>query len=93
MMMTTELALVAQQMTTLTDSVRSSGWFAVLAAFVALNSVMYCALAVAKCLPKLYLTDVVRGSNRRAQTRSIYPDEPAVAPDGTADRGVLEPVG
>ena len=55
-------------------SVLHTGWFAVLAAFVAINTVMYGALALAKILPKLYPSDWVRPINRRSQTRSIYPD-------------------
>ena len=49
-------------------------WFAVLTAFVALNTIMYVALAVGKVLPKLYVSDWVASPNRRSQTRSIYPD-------------------
>lgn len=49
-------------------------WIAVLTAFVALNTVMYAALAVAKILPKMYVSDWVPSRNRRSQTRSIYPD-------------------
>jgi len=56
------------------QSVLSSGFFAVLSAFVAINTVMYVALAVAKALPKLYLSDWVNRRNTRSQTRSIHPD-------------------
>jgi hypothetical protein len=49
-------------------------WFAVLTAFVALNTIMYVALAVGKVLPKLYVSDWVASPDRRSQTRSIYPD-------------------
>jgi hypothetical protein len=68
----------------LPESVLHSGWFAVLAAFVALNTVMYCALALAKVLPKVYVTDWLPARNRRAQTRSIYPDgfAPGAEPTG-----------
>lgn len=48
--------------------------FGVLAAFVALNTVMYVALAIAKMLPKIYLSDFVGGRDRRRETRSIHPD-------------------
>lgn len=48
---------------------------AVLAAFVAINTIVYVTLAVAKVLPKLYLSDLVEGRNRRGETRSIHPDE------------------
>lgn len=56
--------------------VLSSPWFALLATFVAINTVMYVALAVAKALPRIYLSDWVRRRYRRAGTRSIYPDGP-----------------
>jgi Flp pilus assembly protein TadB len=53
-----------------------SDWFAVLAAFVAINTIMYVALAVATMLPKLYVGDWVRRRYERAETRSIHPDGP-----------------
>jgi hypothetical protein len=49
---------------------------AVLAAFVAINTIVYVTLAVAKVLPKLYLSDVLESRNRRSETRSIDPDAP-----------------
>ncbi len=58
----------------LPESVLASDLFAVLAAFVAINTVMYVVLAIAKMLPKVYLGDFVNGRNRRSETRSIYPD-------------------
>ncbi len=58
----------------LSESTVHSDVFAVLAAFVAINTVMYVALAIAKMLPKLYLSDWISAGQRRAQTRSIYPD-------------------
>ncbi|WP_426245058.1 hypothetical protein [Nocardioides sp. LHG3406-4] len=60
------------------QSVLGSGFFAVLSAFVAINTVMYVALAVAKALPKVYLTDWVSRRNTRSQTRSIHPDDAPV---------------
>ena len=53
-----------------------SEWFAVLAAFVAINTVMYCALAVVKTLPWIYPTDWISQRRRRSESRSIYPDHP-----------------
>lgn len=50
--------------------------FAVLAAFVALNTLLYVTLAVAKLLPKFYLSDWVGGRERRTESRSIHPDDP-----------------
>ena len=58
----------------LPQSFLGSPLFAVLAAFVAINTVMYLALAVAKILPKVYLSDHFSSSNRRGETRSIHPD-------------------
>lgn len=56
------------------ESLLHSDLFAVLAAFVAINALMYAALAATKILPKVYLTDWIRQRNRRFQTRSIHPD-------------------
>jgi hypothetical protein len=56
------------------DSIVHSQWFAILAAFVALNTVMYCALAVVETLPRIYLTDWLRPRARRSESRSIHPD-------------------
>lgn len=47
---------------------------AVLAAFVAINTVVYVTLAVAKILPKVYLSDLFTSRNRRSESRSIHPD-------------------
>jgi hypothetical protein len=52
-------------------------WFGVLAAFVALNTVMYVTLAISKALPKVYITDWLPRRYQRAETRSIHPDEAA----------------
>ena len=60
----------------LPESVLSSPWFALLATFVAINTVMYVALAVGKALPRVYVTDWLRRRYRRSGTRSIYPDGP-----------------
>ncbi|TFB59593.1 hypothetical protein E3N86_10510 [Cryobacterium sp. Hz7] len=61
----------------LPSTVFQSDEFAILAAFVAIKTVMFAALvvAVAKILPKPHPTDWFRGRNRRASTRSIHPDE------------------
>ncbi|MCF6378098.1 hypothetical protein L2K70_10835 [Nocardioides KLBMP 9356] len=50
--------------------------FAVLAAFVAINTIAYVTLAVAKVLPKVYVRDWFGNRNRRAETRSIDPGAP-----------------
>ena len=58
----------------LPESVLGSTWFAVLSAFVAINTVMFVALAIAKILPKLYPRDWLPRTYTRAETRSIHPD-------------------
>lgn len=70
----------------LSDSVLHSYWFAVLAAFVALNTVMYAALAVARTLPKIYRSDWFSRPNQRTKTRSIYPDAPVLPEQASTDR-------
>lgn len=60
----------------LPESFLRSPLFGVLAAFVAINTVMYVALAVAKLLPKIYLGDHLAPRQRRGATRSIHPDGP-----------------
>lgn len=58
----------------LPETFLSSPFVTVLATFVAINTVMYLSLAVAKLLPKVYLSDYVTSAERRAENRSIYPD-------------------
>jgi hypothetical protein len=58
------------------QAVLQSGAFQFLAAFVAVNTLMYVTLAVAKMLPKIYLSDWTAGRSRRGETRSIHPEEP-----------------
>lgn len=60
----------------LPSEILSTPAFQFLAAFVAINTLMYVALAIAKMLPKVYLSDWVRRRGRRRETRSIHPDEP-----------------
>lgn len=66
----------------LPDSILRHEVIAVLAAFVAINTIVYVTLAVAKILPKFYLRDWLAASNRRAETRSIHPDAPVGGPAG-----------
>jgi len=47
--------------------------------FVAINTVLYLTLAIIKLLPKAYLSDWVDQRNRRAESRSIYPDDEGAA--------------
>jgi hypothetical protein len=58
----------------LPEDIMHSQWFAALSMFVAVNTVLYLTLAVIKLLPKAYLSDWVDQRNRRAESRSIYPD-------------------
>ena len=60
----------------LPESVLRSEFVAVLAAFVAINTIVYVTLAVAKILPKVYVSDWIGPRNRRAETRSIDPNAP-----------------
>ena len=56
------------------QSILQSDLFAVFAAFVAINTVIYVVLAVLKILPRPHITDLLSWRNRRGETRSIYPD-------------------
>ncbi|GAB3518181.1 hypothetical protein [Arthrobacter monumenti] len=58
------------------EATLQSELFAIMAAFVALNTVMYVALSVAKILPKVYFGDWIRTHKARSETRSIHPDAP-----------------
>lgn len=58
----------------LPESFLHSHLYAVLGAFVAVNTVMYVALAIAKALPKIYPADWLPRRYQRAETRSIHPD-------------------
>lgn len=55
------------------EGIMQTGSFAILAAFVAINTILYAALAVAKIFPKIYPGDWFRRLNRRSETRSIHP--------------------
>ena len=66
----------------LPDSILRNDFIAVLAAFVAINTIVYVTLAVAKILPKFYLRDWLAASNRRSETRSIHPDAAIGGPTG-----------
>ena len=58
----------------LPESLLRNQFFGVLAAFVAINTIVYVTLAVAKMLPKVYVRDWIGPRNRRVETRSIDPD-------------------
>jgi hypothetical protein len=69
----------------LPDSTLDHTWFAVLSAFVAINTIMYTALALAKIAPKVYVSDLVHRRDRRATNRSIHPiPEERASRDGGA---------
>lgn len=53
-----------------------SEWFLVLMAFVAINTVMYVALAIAKTFPRVQPREWLPRRYRRSETRSIHPDAP-----------------
>ena len=57
----------------LPESVLHSSLFAVLAAFVAINTVIYASLALVNVLPRIYPGDWVSNRSRRTETRSIHP--------------------
>lgn len=60
----------------LPESTLHETWFLVLAGFVAVNTIVYVTLSVAKALPRVYLRDWLPRKYNRAETRSIFPDGP-----------------
>jgi len=58
----------------LPETLLHSNFFAVLTLFVAINTLIYVALAVAKILPKIYMSDWIQRRRTRSETRSIYPE-------------------
>jgi hypothetical protein len=60
----------------LAEETLATGWFAVLAAFVAINTIMYVVLALIKTLPEFHPGDWLPRNYVRSQTRSIHPDAP-----------------
>jgi hypothetical protein len=59
-------------------------WFAVLSAFVAINTIMYTALALAKIAPKVYVSDLIHRRDRRTTNRSIHPTAEEQAGSGVS---------
>jgi hypothetical protein len=57
-------------------SVLNTEWFRILAAFVAINTIMYASVTVAKLLPRVNPAVFRRGTYQRSETRSVYPDAP-----------------
>ncbi len=60
----------------LPESFLHSRFFIILATLVALNTVVYAALSVVHMLPKWFRPSWLRGSKKRKETRSIFPDAP-----------------
>lgn len=52
----------------------------ILAAFVAINTVMYAGLALVKMLPRIRLGAMLQRSYVRSETRSIYPADHGWSP-------------
>lgn len=59
----------------LPESLMNSNFYAILTLFVAINTLIYVALAVAKILPKIYMSDWIQRRRTRSETRSIHPGE------------------
>jgi len=49
-------------------------WFHVLAAFIAINTMIYATISFISVLPRIYPTQWFSSRNTRSETRSIYPD-------------------
>ena len=58
----------------LPDSLLQTEVVSVLAAFVAINTIIYVTLAFAKMLPRVYVTDWISSRARRGESRVIHPD-------------------
>lgn len=62
----------------LPTAILTSDTFRILAAFVAINTIMYASVTVAKLLPRVNPSAPRRGRYQRAETRSIYPRRSAL---------------
>lgn len=60
----------------LPTSVLRSPFFSLLSTLVALNTLIFVTLAIAKMLPEIHPSDIFGRRGRRKETRSIYPDAP-----------------
>jgi hypothetical protein len=74
------LTAIAPAGVLLPASVLGAGWFQVLATFVAINTLIYVTLAVAKSLPRIYPSSWFGGRDRRVQHRGIVPEPPDLEP-------------
>jgi hypothetical protein len=68
--------VIVPQGIVLPSSLLSTPFFAVLSTLVALNTVIFVTLAVAKMLPAIHPTELFARRGRRSETRSIFPDAP-----------------
>ena len=66
----------------LPESILRNEFFAVLAAFVAINTIVYVTLAVAKMLPKVYVRRLDRGHAAGARDPQHPPRRPGVSAHG-----------
>ncbi|MCL2515683.1 MAG: hypothetical protein FWD85_09440 [Microbacteriaceae bacterium] len=71
----------------LPQSTLYSAWFGILTAFVAVNTVMYLALAILKLLPPMHPSGWFRRGNTRSETRNIDPNAPIGGPQPRRPRG------
>lgn len=87
--MTTLAALAGTQTMTafLSEPMMHSMPLRVLTAFVAINTVIYSVLAVAKILPRVYPSTWFRGRNRRVEDRSIFPAGLSAVPEPDGHTG------
>lgn len=60
----------------LSSEILTSRPIQVLAAFVAVNSLIFVVLALMSIFPRLYPSSWFTSRDRRSETRSIYPDAP-----------------
>ncbi len=60
----------------LPESFLQTEFFQVLATFVAINTLMYVTLAIAKMLPRLHPSDLLSRRDRRREPRGINPGGP-----------------
>lgn len=61
----------------LPSSLLNTQFFAILSAFVAVNTLIYVTLAIAKILPRVYLSDIFPQRGRRREPRGINPNASA----------------
>lgn len=60
----------------LPSSLLQTEYFAVLSAFVAVNTLIYVTLAITKILPRVYVSNLFPQRGRRREPRGINPNAP-----------------